>query len=501
MTCCLGRYELHEVLGTGGFATVYRATDPSLEAVVAIKVLADNWSRDPDVRRRFRAEAVLLRRVQAGGSIPGLVEVHDIDEDDAGRPYYVMGYADRGTLAIRARGRRWSGADVMPVIDALAATVGALHDNDIVHRDLKPSNILLRSDGQAGTGGPGQLVARHERVLVADLGLAKDLQRDATSMSFAGGTRHYLAPEQLDPHARVDHRADVHAATAVISELMTGSPHPDPAGTPPAVGRALHRALVRGVAGDPGRRFESMARWRQGLLEAIATDEAVRPARRNGARSGGPGIQAPTRPPEKSPTDRRPASRGRVALVLSGLVAVVAGAWLAPWDSAPDRIVGPSEVVVGETVRYRAPAGADQSIVWTGPNGEQVRDEDLEVRPVVPGRLRIELLVDGDRTARTITAVPSPLGPRVDGPTEARVGETIVLRPVARSRWSHRARPGTNAGRARCDRHRSTRPGRRRGRPPPPSRPSRSSRCRRRRSASRRLPSRRSPTPPGTAKR
>jgi serine/threonine protein kinase len=259
MTRCLGRYELHEVLGTGGFATVYRATDPSLEAVVAVKVLADNWSRDPEVRRRFRAEAVLLRRVQAGGSISGLVEVHDIDEDGAGRPYFVMGYADRGALADRARARRWSGADVVPVIDALAATVGALHDNDIVHRDLKPSNILLRRDGRTGTGGPGELIAHDERLLVADLGLAKDLQLDATSLSFAGGTRHYLAPEQLDPRARVDHRADVHAATAVLSTLLTGSPDPTEGSPPqPAVGRALHRALVRGLASDPGRRS---SRW------------------------------------------------------------------------------------------------------------------------------------------------------------------------------------------------------------------------------------------------
>ena len=63
---------------------MYRATDPSLQAVVAVKVLADNWSRDPAARRRFRAEAVLLRRAQSGGSVPGLVEVYDIDEDDAG---------------------------------------------------------------------------------------------------------------------------------------------------------------------------------------------------------------------------------------------------------------------------------------------------------------------------------------------------------------------------------------------------------------------------------
>lgn len=434
MTRRLGRYELHDVLGAGAFATVYRASDPSLEATVAVKVLADNWSRVPEVRRRFRAEAVLLRRAQASGSIQGLIEVYDIDEDDAGQPYFVMGFADQGTLADRRHDRLWSAADVAPVIDALAETVGALHDNQIVHRDLKPTNVLLRSDGRANTPGPGRLVARHERLLVSDLGLAKDLRRQTSSLSLAGGTHRYQAPEQLDLRAAVDHRADVHAATAIIAVLMTGAERPsERSGPGSAVGPPLGRAFERGLSSDPDQRYQSMSSWRQGLFDAIEDGRGRRPP----ATIGAPLL--PVRYPQADMSEApeallqlpdRPGSRRRwVVLGAGALTALVAVAWLVARLVAAEGIVGPDEVVVGETVRYRAPASPDEPILWIGPNGEQVRDEDLAITAVVPGQLRIELFVDGDRRSRTVRARPSPLGPLVDGPDEARAGEAIVLTP------------------------------------------------------------------------
>lgn len=252
----VGRYELHDVVGTGGFATVYRATDPSLQAVVAVKVLADNWSRDPEARRRFRAEAVLLRRARSVGGAQGLVEVYDIDEDGAGQPYYVMGYADRGTLAERARCGPWSAADLVPVIHALADTVGALHDDDIVHRDLKPSNVLIQSDGRAGTNGPGRLVRHDERLLVADLGLARDLRRETTHLSFAGGSRPYLAPEQLTG-GPIDRRADVHAATAIVAELLGSSPGQVAAGGPAPAGVGTPLGEEAGVWAPAGEKAQT----------------------------------------------------------------------------------------------------------------------------------------------------------------------------------------------------------------------------------------------------
>lgn len=434
----LGRYELHDVLGTGGFATVYRATDPSLQAVVAVKVLADNWSRDPDARRRFRAEAVLLRRAQSAGSVHGLVEVYDIDEDDGGQPYFVMAYADRGTLAERARGGRWSGADVVAVIDALAETVGALHENDIVHRDLKPTNVLIRSDGRAATTGPGRLVLPDERLLVADLGLARDLRRETTSMSFAGGTRSYMAPEQQAGTGPVDRRADVYAASAIVAGLLDQGEGPAAGGEAPAVGPALRRALERGLAADPSARPPSMAAWRGALLDAMESDgaAALPPASRL---SGAPAVTGLGRAARAGPPegllpdgDRRPPRRRRWRLpALAGvlvLVLVLAAGWLVTRTGGGGAIVGPSEIVVGEAVRYRAGDTAGP-VWWTGPGGERVADADLEIRAVLPGELRVELRVDGDRAVRKVTAVASPVGPTVDSPDRARIGEEIELRP------------------------------------------------------------------------
>ncbi len=99
----IGRYRLDHVVGSGAFATVWKARDPELDAVVAIKVLADNWSHDADVRARFLAEARLLRRLES----PRVVKVHDVGElpaehpGDPSRPYFVMDHVDGGTLADR----------------------------------------------------------------------------------------------------------------------------------------------------------------------------------------------------------------------------------------------------------------------------------------------------------------------------------------------------------------------------------------------------------------
>ena len=193
-------------LGSGGFAVVWLAHDESLDTDIAIKVMAENWADRMDLRERFLMEARMLRRAASNR----IVQVFDIGELPDGRPYFVMEYADRGTLADRVR------AEPLPLVVALRVTAevarGAaeLHRAGIVHRDLKPSNVLIRSTAD----GP-------ERLLIADLGVAKNLAQ-ASGVTMSVGSAGYMAPEQSGPNSGVDVRADVYSLGAIAYRLITG---------------------------------------------------------------------------------------------------------------------------------------------------------------------------------------------------------------------------------------------------------------------------------------
>jgi eukaryotic-like serine/threonine-protein kinase len=230
----IGRYRLGPRLGSGGFAVVWLAHDESLDTEIAIKVMADNWSDRMDLRERFLMEARMLRRAASNR----IVQVFDIGELPDGRPYFVMEYADRGTLADRVR------TEPLPLVVALRVTAeiargtAELHRAGIVHRDLKPSNVLIRSTPD----GP-------ERLLIADLGVAKNLAQ-ASGMTMSVGSAGYMAPEQSGPNSGVDVRADVYSLGAIAYRLITGEVPGLPGFVqwdgrplPPPVRRVLHRAL------------------------------------------------------------------------------------------------------------------------------------------------------------------------------------------------------------------------------------------------------------------
>ena len=128
-------------IGSGAFATVWLAYDEQLDSPVAVKVLADNWTEDAHIRKRFQEEGRYLRKVES----PHVVSVYDAGELDDGRPYLVMSYADQGTLADRLEVEGLTVAQAMEVVRQVGAGLQALHDRDIVHRDVKPANVLFRS--------------------------------------------------------------------------------------------------------------------------------------------------------------------------------------------------------------------------------------------------------------------------------------------------------------------------------------------------------------------
>ncbi|GAA4317009.1 hypothetical protein GCM10023178_27590 [Actinomadura luteofluorescens] len=175
-----GRYRIDGHLGSGGFASVWRGHDPDLDSPVAIKILAGHWTLRTDVRDRFVQEARLLRRADSHR----LVQVFDIGELPDGRPYFVMTYADRGTLAERLAAGPLPPGEALRTAQEIIRGVQELHDLGIVHRDLKPSNVLLRS---APGGG--------ERVMIADLGIARTGEH-LSRLTLPVGTPGYMSPEQ-----------------------------------------------------------------------------------------------------------------------------------------------------------------------------------------------------------------------------------------------------------------------------------------------------------------
>ena len=283
----LGRYEVRHEIGHGAFAIVVHAWDEDLHSAVAIKILHPEFASDAgDIQQRFLDEARLLRRIRS----PNVVTIHDIGRLADGRPYFVMDFADRGTLANRLGRKPYSPnrdkRSLSALVDALADGLTAIHEAGVVHRDIKPANILFQLTRRAapdpdetmmGDGAEAfrELIAPHERILVSDLGIAKDLLRNKGSPTVMAGTAFYQSPEQGEADAEITPAADVYSATAIIWHLITSRrpPHPhdvtDGLRTLPANWRDV---LETGMALDPSVRFSSIQAWREAIHDVLAAD-------------------------------------------------------------------------------------------------------------------------------------------------------------------------------------------------------------------------------------
>ncbi len=397
----IGRYESEELIGVGGFASVYKAVDPRLEATVAVKVLAENWSHVPEVRKRFRNEAVLLRRLQSKYEISGFVDVFDIDETVTGQPYFVMTYADKGTLADRLETQRWTLEEAMPLVESIASSLALLHEQGLLHRDLKPSNILFRSAKYQQMARSSALLEPTERVLLGDLGMAKDLRSEsATELSIAGGTDRFMAPEQRQIGASLDARVDIYAASVVVDSLIVDN------------NKALEAVLQRGQSPDRNDRHSSIEEWLDALAAVSKNGVANQPVK-NVTNFSSEHV------PKKSVRWRW------VGVAVGATILVVAGALYAMRDTS--RIEGPGTIEVGESVTYRADVSEDSSVRWIDWNGEIIEDEGFVVKPRLPGTLTFSLSAEGKTTERKIKVVASDGDPAIAGPTSVAIGESVTL--------------------------------------------------------------------------
>jgi serine/threonine-protein kinase len=265
-----GRYELVELVGTGGMSSVYKAHDRLLERNVALKILHPHYGDDEEYVERFRREA----RAVAQMSHPNIVTVIDRGEDED-RQYIVFEYVDGENLKqmVERTGPLPARRAVELGIE-MAEALAFAHQHGLVHRDVKPQNVLLTPDGEAR---------------VTDFGIARslDVEHGVTQTGTVLGTSNYLSPEQASGKP-VTPATDVYSLGVVMFELLTAElpfpgetfvavamkhindPPPDLRELRPDVPLRLVAAIERALEKDPARRFGSMDQFGWELKQCLA---------------------------------------------------------------------------------------------------------------------------------------------------------------------------------------------------------------------------------------
>ncbi|MGV9346423.1 protein kinase domain-containing protein [Streptomyces spiralis] len=302
-----GRYQLRDLLGQGGMASVHLAYDSVLDRQVAIKTLHTELGREAAFRERFRREAQAVAKL----THTNIVSVFDTGEDDLDgmtTPYIVMEYIEGRPLgSVLDQDIRQQGA--MPADKALKVTADVLaaleisHEMGLVHRDIKPGNVMMTKRGV---------------VKVMDFGIARAMQSGVTSMTQTGmvvGTPQYLSPEQALGRG-VDARSDLYSVGIMLFQLVTGrlpfdadsplaiayahvqeepvAPSSINRSLPPAVDALVARALKK----NPNERFPSAVSMRDECLRVAASFQAAPPSIVPGAQtSSGAGVGSAVFPP------------------------------------------------------------------------------------------------------------------------------------------------------------------------------------------------------------
>lgn len=249
--------EILELIGQGGMGFVFKARQPKLERLVALKILPKSLAADSAFAERFSREARLLARLNH----PNIVAIHDFGQAN-GYFYLLMEFVDGVNLRKAMRAGRFTPAQALVVVPKICEALQFAHNEGILHRDIKPENILVDVRG---------------RVKIADFGIAKlvgDAQPEATLTGSGAtlGTPHYMAPEQLEKPGTVDHRADIYSLGVVFYEMLTGEL---PLGRfqPPSqkveVDVRLDEVVLHALEKDPSRRYQQASQVRT-AVETIA---------------------------------------------------------------------------------------------------------------------------------------------------------------------------------------------------------------------------------------
>ncbi len=212
--------EILELIGCGGMGAVFKARQPKLDRLVALKLLpASLAERDSSFEGRFEREGRLLARLHH----PNIVAVHDSGTTD-GFYYLLMEFVEGVNLRQAMRSRRFTPAQALAIVPHICDAMQFAHDEGVLHRDIKPENILLDRKGRVKLAdfGIAKLVGELAAEARSAGGSASPAQSDFTQSGATLGTPSYMAPEQRETPGAVDHRADIYSLGVVFYELLTG---------------------------------------------------------------------------------------------------------------------------------------------------------------------------------------------------------------------------------------------------------------------------------------
>ncbi len=249
------RYEILEIIGTGGMAVVYKARCHRLNRLVAIKILKDDYLEDEEFRRRFHSESQAVAML----SHPNIVSVYDVSSSITA-DYIVMELIDGITLKqyMEKKGvLNWK--ETLHFAIQISKALEHAHSRGIVHRDIKPHNVMVLKNGA---------------VKVTDFGIARMMSKGNTLTKEALGSVHYISPEQAKG-GRVDSRSDIYSLGTVMYEMMSGRPPYDgespvavaiqhinggavmPSTLNPNIPGGLEQIIMKAMAHEPGERYAS----------------------------------------------------------------------------------------------------------------------------------------------------------------------------------------------------------------------------------------------------
>lgn len=280
------RYRLGDRIGIGGYGAVFDAYDERLGKRVAVKVLSPVVSRDPEIVRRFKREAIAASRVRH----ECIVDVTDFDIDAAGISFIVMEYLDGSDLSdVLAENGPLAPDRALTIATQCASALTAAHASGILHRDLKPANIFLV-----------KTASRSDFVKIIDFGIAKVSNADGqysnvTSASKVVGTPFYMAPEQAQGHV-LDQRVDVYALGIMLFEMLVDErpfigasaleiltnamigPRVAPSSLRPELAAiaGLDQLVLRAIAANKDQRFPSMRQFGEAIIACLSALDATR---------------------------------------------------------------------------------------------------------------------------------------------------------------------------------------------------------------------------------